>query len=774
MDLACPEGRKRPGAAASGAALSIASDRNFWLRALNQGSTYLGLAMIALVWLGLDFHLKSELATVQNDAIQNAGNLSRAFEEHLVRTLKDADRTLQIVRNAYERSPATFDLAGWSKEEHALEGPTFQIVIIGPDGFMKATTEGPQSSPLDLGDREHFRVHVDAAEDTLFISKPLIGRATGKPSIQLSRRIPNADGGFGGVILISLDPGHFTRFYESINIGRDGTIRVVGTDGVLRAVGSQNGADSDRPGANLAGRTLLKRSKAEPSGWYFSGRTGKDVVRRLIFYRVVEGFPLIVTVGLGERETFGGVRAKELTYNVAAAIITLLVLVVMALSLRDRMRLERTGRQLQLQARQDALTGLPNRLLFLERLEQAAARASAFGERFTVLMLDLDQFKAINDTLGHGSGDVLLRTVAQRLRCCVLATDTVARLGGDEFAVLQMWKMDQSVGAIALASDIIDALSQPYNIDGQEVVVGTSIGIAIAPDHGTTTEKLLGNADLALYQSKLAGRNGYCFFEGGMESKARERREIESDLRHALQRNEFELHYQPVVNIATQAYSGMEALLRWRRGSGEIVPPNEFIPIAEDIGLISSIGEWVLRTACSDAMAWPRHIRLAVNLSPVQFGKGNLKDIVLGALSHSGLPPHRLELEITESVLLESSENNLRILASLKALGIKIVLDDFGTGYSSLTYLSMFAFNKVKIDRSFVSEMNVRPDCAAIVSSIINLGQNLDMTTVAEGVETELQLAMLRVAGCSEAQGYLFSRPRPLSELRFTHELDVA
>ncbi len=730
--------------------------------------------MIALVWLGLDFHLKSELATVQNDAVQNAGNLSRAFEEHLVRTLKDADHTLQIVRNAYERNPATFDLAGWSKEEHALEGPTFQIVIIGPNGFMKATTEGPQSSPLDLSDREHFRVHIDAADDNLFISKPLIGRVTGKPSIQLSRRISKVDGSFGGVILISLDPGHFTRFYEFINIGRDGTIRVVGTDGVVRAVGSQNGADSNYLGSTLLGSTLLKRSKAEPSGWYFSGSTRNDRVRRLIYYRVVDGFPLIVTVGLGEKETFGGVIAKERAYHFAATIVTLLVLVVMALSLRDRMRLERTGRQLQLQARQDALTGLPNRLLFLERLEHAAARASAFGERFTVLMLDLDQFKAINDTLGHGSGDAMLRTVAQRLRHCVRTTDTVARLGGDEFAVLQMCKTDQSVGAIALASDIINGLSQPYNIDGQEVVVGTSIGIAIAPEHGTTTAKLLGNADLALYQSKLAGHNGYCFFESGMELKARERRAIESALRHALQRNEFELHYQPVVNIATQAYSGMEALLRWKRGSGEIVSPSEFIPIAEDIGLISSIGEWVLRTACNDALAWPQHIKLAVNLSPVQFGKGDLRDIVLGALTDSGLPPHRLELEITELVLLESSENNLRILASLKALGVKIVLDDFGTGYSSLTYLSMFAFNKVKIDRSFVSEMAGRPDCAAIVCSIINLGQNLNMTTVAEGVETELQLAMLRVAGCSEAQGYLFSRPRPLSELRFTHELEVA
>ena len=345
--------------------------------------------MIALVWLGLDFHLKAELATVQDAAIQNAGNLSRAFEEHLVRTLKAADHTLQIVRNAYEKNSGAFDLVGWSREEHALEGPTFQIVIIGPDGFMKATSEGLQSSPLDLSDREHFRVHIDAVDDNLFISKPLIGRVTGKPSLQLSRRIPNADGSFGGVILISLDPGHFTQFYNSINIGRDGAIRVVGIDGIVRAVGSLNGSEGRYLGANLAGSTLLKRSKESPSGWYFSGRTRNDGIRRLIFFRVVEEFPLIVTVGRGERETFGAVTAKEKTYRLIAAIGTVLILVVMTLSLRDRMRLERTGRQLQLQARQDALTGLPNRLLFLERLEQAASRASSSGERFTVLMLDL-------------------------------------------------------------------------------------------------------------------------------------------------------------------------------------------------------------------------------------------------------------------------------------------------------------------------------------------------------------------------------------------------
>jgi diguanylate cyclase (GGDEF)-like protein len=754
--------------------VNIAADPKSWLRALNQGSTLLGLAMILLVWMGLDFHLKAELATVQRDAIQNTGNLARAFEEHLVRTLKDADHTLQIVRNAYERNPATFDLVRWSNEEHALEGPTIQIAIIGPDGFISASSAGPQTTRIDVSDREHFRVHVAAVEDKLFISKPVIGRATGKASIQLSRRIPMPDGSFGGVILVSLDPSHFTHFYSSINIGHDGQIRVVGTDGIVRAVGSAKGTGTEYLGADVTGNTLLERSKKEASGWYFTASTRNDSVRRLIFYRVVDQLPLIVTVGVGERETFGPVTAKASAYSLAAALITALVIIVMALSIRDRMRLEQTSKQLQLQARQDALTGLPNRLLFLERLEQAAARARNPEDRFTVLMLDLDQFKTINDTLGHGPGDILLRSVAQRLRSCTQPADTVARLGGDEFAILQVSKMDQSMAAIALASDIISALSQPYNLDGQEVVIGTSIGIATAPEHGASSEELLARADLALYRSKITGRNDYCFFETSMESKLRQRRAIESELRRALQRNEFELHYQPVVDVATRACSGMEALLRWKRPSGEIVPPSVFIPIAEDIGLISSIGEWVLRTACNDAIAWPSGIALAVNLSPLQFGKGDLRDIVLGALRDSGLPPRRLELEITESVLLESSENNIRVLTSLKALGVKIVLDDFGTGYSSLTYLSMFAFGKVKIDRSFVSEMIERPDCAAIVCSIINLGQSLNMTTVAEGVETELQLTMLLAAGCSQAQGNLFSRPAPVAEIPFIRELKAA
>jgi len=862
-----------------------------WLPVVNQGATYLGLAMIVLVWVGFDFHTKAELATVQQDAIQHASNLSRAFEEHLIATLSDVDHTLQVVRGAYQRNPEKFDLTEWAKQEHALSDPAFQIVLIGPDGFMRSTTADPQSARLDLSDREHFRVHIDARDDKLFISKPLIGRVTGRPALQLSRRISAADGSFAGVVVISLDPGHFTKFYDSIDIGREGTIRVVGTDGIVRALGSEKRQNDGYVGSNLVGSTLLAEAAVRPAGWYLTRSRRNDGVRRLVFYRSLRDFPLIVAVGLGTNELFAAVNAKRTDYNIVASGLTLLIVIVVGLSFRDRIRLERASRQLQLQnlrfdaalnnmsqglamvdadqklvvcnstyaqmfhltpeevqpgtplarasddkvargghpgiissdhaerqqssakkiehlpdnrdilvlsqpmsdggwvrtyedvterlrseariahmARHDGLTGLPNRAFFLEKLDEQVDEFLKDGMHFSVFMLDLDGFKLVNDTLGHGAGDALLRAVADRLRFCIRQADVVARLGGDEFAILQRNLTDQHSDAVTLAAHLIATLSEPYDVGGREICISTSIGIAMAPAQGGTSEELLGNADLALYQSKLSGRDRYCVFEPSMETRSRLRRELQSDLRQALQKNEFVLHYQPIFDIATQRCIGMEALLRWRRGARELVPPDEFIPIAEETGLISPIGEWVLRTACRDARSWPDHVSLAVNLSSAQFGKGDLDKAVSGALAASGFPAERLELEITESILLGRTEGNVRLLRELKQLGAKIVLDDFGTGYSSLTYLSSFAFDKVKIDRSFVSAMTDRPDCAVIVNSIINLAHSLEMKIVAEGVETVEQLAILRAAGCSQAQGYLFSRPKPADELAELYE----
>jgi diguanylate cyclase (GGDEF)-like protein len=418
-------------------------------------------------------------------------------------------------------------------------------------------------------------------------------------------------------------------------------------------------------------------------------------------------------------------------------------------------------------ARHDSLTDLANRTLFMEKIDEALARQRRGGEKFSVFMIDVDRFKAVNDSLGHPVGDALLKAVAQRLRAAIRETDTVARFGGDEFAILQTLAADQQEGAVVLATRILAAINEPYDLDGYKAAIGASIGIARAPDDGASADELLKNADLALYRVKSAGRNGFRFFEPKMETEARSRHALENDLRAAVARGEFELHYQTIVAFATRRVCGAEALVRWRHPELGIIPPDRFIPIAEETGLIVQLGEWIIRRACAEAAHWPAHIKLAINLSPLQFGKSDLAGIVSGALVDSGLAPQRLELEITESVLLQHNEDNLATLHRLKQLGASIVLDDFGTGYSSLTYLHMFPFDKIKIDRSFVHKLSTSAECAAIVCAVIGLGGSLGIETVAEGVETAEQFALLRVAGCSQAQGYLFSRPVPAAQLDF-------
>jgi diguanylate cyclase (GGDEF)-like protein/PAS domain S-box-containing protein len=423
--------------------------------------------------------------------------------------------------------------------------------------------------------------------------------------------------------------------------------------------------------------------------------------------------------------------------------------------------------QLSFQARHDALTGLPNRVAFTEKMTEALGRLSRHGQQFSIFLLDLDLFKSVNDSLGHPIGDALLKGVAKRLQECLRETDLVARFGGDEFAILQTFRGDQREAAIGLASRISNGVAIPFEIDGHQIIIGTSIGIAYAPLHGMEVDQLVKCADIALYQAKSAGRNQHCVFEPALETVARERHALEIDLREALALNRFELRYQPMINIATQESCGAEALLRWNHPQAGIISPNKFIPLAEETGLIVPLGEWVLRTACADAAAWPNQKKVAVNLSPVQFGKGDLVDSVSRALIDSGLRPEQLELEITESVLLYKSEENLALLHALKSLGVSIVLDDFGTGYSSLGYLKMFPFDKIKIDQSFVRELTTRTDCSAIVCALIGLGRSLNIVTTAEGVETHEQLALLRAVGCNQAQGYLFSKPVRIGELDF-------
>jgi diguanylate cyclase (GGDEF)-like protein len=415
-------------------------------------------------------------------------------------------------------------------------------------------------------------------------------------------------------------------------------------------------------------------------------------------------------------------------------------------------------------AHYDALTDLPNRALFHDKLKQELARIAP-GQRLGVCYIDIDEFKSVNDTLGHLIGDALLKSVAQSLRRCIGPGDFVARLGGDEFAIVQT-----AVGSPSEVTDLVervfDAIREPFECLGHQVSTDASIGIALAPEHGLFLDDILKNADLAMYAAKSAGRRTYRFFEPEMDTQVKARRQLEMDLRQAIADRALEVYYQPCVSLEDNKITGCEALLRWRHPQRGMISPAEFIPIAEDTGLINQLGEWVLTTACAEAATWPDHIRLAVNVSPVQFRSATLALKVVAALAQSGLAANRLELEITEAVLIRDDETALAILHQLRDLGVRIALDDFGTGYSSLSYLQRFPFDKIKIDRCFVKALDEPDASSGIVRAVVNIAAERHMTTTAEGVETQAQRKLLGALGCSEMQGFLFSAAKPAAELK--------
>jgi diguanylate cyclase (GGDEF)-like protein/PAS domain S-box-containing protein len=434
------------------------------------------------------------------------------------------------------------------------------------------------------------------------------------------------------------------------------------------------------------------------------------------------------------------------------------------LALMDITERKRAEARLAFMAQHDGLTGLPNRNLLRQRMDELLQLTRRSADKAAVMILGLDSFKAVNDTLGHGIGDKLLRGVAKRLRSTLREEDTLARLNSDEFVIVQTG-LTRPEDAVLLARRLLEAIGDPYLLDGHSVVVGASIGIAMAPGDGEESEKLLKNADMALSRAKNEQRGTFSFFEAGMDARAQSRRKIETDLRDAIQNDVLRPYYQPLIDLSSGRITGFEALVRWPHPERGMISPAEFIPVAEETGLINALGGLMLRRACLDAALWPDDVRVAVNLSPLQFRGGNLLPVVMDALKQSGLPAKRLELEITETLLLEKSSQVLATLHALRALGVRISMDDFGTGYSSLSYLRSFPFDKIKIDQSFVRDLAANRDAQAIVRSIISLGVGLGVTITAEGVETEAELDCLRSEGCHEGQGFLFSEARPNAEI---------
>ena len=449
------------------------------------------------------------------------------------------------------------------------------------------------------------------------------------------------------------------------------------------------------------------------------------------------------------------IYSRELVYDEKPALL---------LALMDITERKRAEARIAFLAQHDGLTGLPNRNLLLQQMDDILAHTRRSGEKVAVLVLGLDNFKAVNDSLGHGVGDKLLRAVAKRLSSTLREGDTLARLNSDEFAMIQSG-LTRPEDAVLMSRRLLDAIGDPFLLDGQSVVIGATIGIAMAPGDGDESEALLKNADMALSRAKNDCRGTFSFFEPSMDARAQIRRKIETELRDAIEDDRLQPYYQPLIDLSAGRITGFEALVRWPHPERGMISPGEFIPVAEETGLINAVGGLMLRRACKDAATWPDDVRVAVNLSPLQFRSGNLLSIVMDALKQSGLPAKRLELEITETLLLEKSGQVLATLHALRALGVRISMDDFGTGYSSLSYLRSFPFDKIKIDQSFVRDLGANREAQAIIRSIVSLGKGLGVTITAEGVETEAELSCLRAEGCHEGQGFLFSRARPNEEI---------
>jgi diguanylate cyclase (GGDEF)-like protein len=737
------------------------------LVAERRGSAILGVAIIAMLWGGIFLKYGQDSRGDLKDAERTSQSFSMVFEESVLRSIDELDNMLFYLRRNIEARKGTTD---YNEILHSTDIPgdiVVQVSIIDAQGIMRASTAGPQPAPpVDLSDREHFRAQLESNEDRLFISKPLIGRVSGKWSVQLSRRFLNADGTFGGVIVVSLDPEHFTKFYRKVDLASSGSISLIGDDGVIRSAGGQSG--NVRMGQDIRGTEAFDRMQSGVNSVLEEPDTSTGQLR-LVALRKVRGQPLWVSVSLDKNEVLASSLADLRNGCIALALLTLVLLAAMELIFRTEAGARQKSEQLARLASEDSLTGLLNRRGFRTALVDIQSQDRAQTETpnqvgYAVLFLDLDRFKIINDTLGHRIGDLLLQETAKRLRLALRSTDVLARLGGDEFAVIARYVKTRAA-LDELANSLIKAIREPFELSGYRVRTTISIGIAVSPTDGEDADELVVAADLALYAAKERSRDGHQFYETSMTRELADRRQIEIDLREAIEHNELELYYQPIVNLADSNITGFEALLRWNHRIKGFVPPSDFVPVAEDTGMMPGLGEWALVEACSKIAKLPGDMTLAVNLSPVQFSAPDLVDIVQRALIMSGLAANRLELEITERLLLENNDQTLSMLRRLRQLGVRIALDDFGTGYSALSYLRKFPLDKLKIDRSFVTDIATRSDQVAIIQAVLSIARALGMSVTAEGVETAIQRDFLKALGCDNAQGYLFSRPVPFGDI---------
>jgi diguanylate cyclase (GGDEF)-like protein len=706
-------------------------------------------------------------------AISDTGNIASVLSGQLARSLDSIDTVLSEIKKSVKEQNldrtqdlhTPFDTAEFhgSLTQYLRRLPwIFNIAIADQNGRVVVSTARWPTPDISVADRDYFTDARAQNDDQLNASIPINNRINGTRTIVFSKRLEDADGGFLGIIYASVNSAYFEDIYGSVQSINSVLFTLVRKDGtILFRHPDAQGTAGRKLSAEAAWLDALSR---EDKGFRILAQADGNV--RFVTSRAVPQYPLFVNISVTEDSALAGWRRRAAGIGSGSFILLLCSIGLLISVARQMRRLNKSEAELAHLAHYDALTGLANRTLFSKKVDEAVQRMRS-GERFSIFMLDLDQFKAVNDSLGHAVGDALLKAVGSRLQSVMAAADSAARLGGDEFAVLHPLEGNVKSESSALANRILETILKPYDIEGRKIIIGTSIGIAVAPRDGADADTVMRNADLALYRSKSRGRNRFHFFDNSMEAGVRERRDLEDDLSKAISRDEFELNYQPIIELRSNKFIGAEALVRWRHPKRGLIFPGEFIPLAEQSGLIVALGEKILRQACSDAADWPSHIKLAVNLSPAQFKQSDLLGVVKSALANGRLSADRLELEITETVLLDGDEKSLADLHALKRMGVSIVLDDFGIGYSSMKYLQMFPFDKIKIDKSFIQSMTSREDSAAIVCAITGLGRALEIQTTAEGVETTEQFELVRTAGCQLAQGYLFGRPVPLHELNF-------
>jgi diguanylate cyclase (GGDEF)-like protein len=730
---------------------------------------FIALFFLTAIW-GTTFGvLRVRHADAEHAAAVSSRELLGTYEAQVVRALREIDQALKLVKSWPERQAGRGTLAVLRDKGMLPPDLIFTVTIADHDGEIIESTRpfGRRS----VADQDTFR--SQRTRDALFIGRLPRG-PTGDEKLQFSRRLSTANGAFDGVVIVSIDGAFFVSGYEAAKLGEHGVLGLLGADGVFRV---RRTGDAMFSGDKIDYPTALAVSDEEDTDPRVT-TSPWDGVRRWTSARELYGFPLAVLVGLSVEEQMAGTHRQMRAYIGWAALGSCLVVLLTGLLGRmnwqlaqGRLRESETklahAKRVEYLAYHDGLTELPNRSLFSKLLSQSISEAQRYHRTLAVAFLDLDHFKRINDTLGHEAGDQLLQQVAARLKECVRDSDTVARLGGDEFVVLLPALADEKYAAI-VARNILAATARPFNLLGQEFRVTASIGISTYPHDGLDEQTLTKNADIAMYQAKAEGKNNFQFYSEKLNANSLERLTLESSLRHALERDEFRLHYQAKRDIASGRITGMEALLRWEHPDLGTVAPMQFIPLAEETGMIIPIGKWVLKTACLQGVAWRNQglpqLSIAVNLTARQFGDEQLLADVTAILASTGMDPHFLEIELNESLLIHNVENTLRILTGLKALGIRIAVDDFGTGYSSLAMLQRFPLDTIKIDRSFMRDIIGTSQDTGLADAIIALGKSLSLTVVAQGVETKEQADHLRVHACDELQGFYFKRPLPAAE----------